>query len=305
MSLITPHLGPAHHIFVLFLQYSTCNVAAMDNKYALLDRFAGCECNHDAETRNTDGSDAITRSACTSLCACLQGFYIPYDAARCLAVTGASGTHHTPLFECHRGCRCDGTCPTRVVQKGIHHQLEVFKTPNKGFGLSTLEPIPRNSFVCEYAGEVLTAGTARVRACGYKVDPSSNFYLFVLNEFLSSNTNNAQLTSQSQNVIRTYIDPSLIGNAARFINHSCDPNLFMVPVRVGCSVPSLALFALRDIEKGEELSFNYAGCQGDTSQAETDDVLEARHQDVMSRICYCESENCSGYLPYEETLFVE
>ena len=293
---------------LLYFQYSTCNVAAIDNKSALIDRFAGCECNCDAQPTANAPSEDTTSSACTTLCACLQGFNLPYGPDKLLNVSGASGTHHPPLFECHRECRCDQSCPTRVVQCGVKHRLEVFKADGKGYGLATLEVIKQNSFVCEYAGEVLTAGTARIRACKHKADPTSNFYLFVLNEHVTSSTDCAQVNEQEQKVIRTYIDPTLIGNAARFINHSCDPNLFMVPVRIGCAVPSLALFALRDIGVGEELSFSYSGVfdsQLPATQTETNDSLEARHQDDMSKICNCSAENCTGYLPFDDSLFGE
>ena len=52
------------------------------------------------------------------------------------------------------------------------------------------------------------------------------------------------------------IDANNYGNIARFINHSCQPNL--TPVKVFAShqdlrFPHIALFANRDIKKGEEL----------------------------------------------------
>ena len=52
------------------------------------------------------------------------------------------------------------------------------------------------------------------------------------------------------------IDANNYGNIARFINHSCTPNL--TPVKVFAShqdlrFPHIALFANRDIKKGEEL----------------------------------------------------
>ncbi|KPJ21627.1 Histone-lysine N-methyltransferase EHMT1 [Papilio machaon] len=56
------------------------------------------------------------------------------------------------------------------------------------------------------------------------------------------------------------VDAAQFGSAARFINHSCRPNL--APVRVFTDVrdlrlPNVALFALRDIAAGEELTFDY------------------------------------------------
>lgn len=48
------------------------------------------------------------------------------------------------------------------------------------------------------------------------------------------------------------IDGNIPANTARFINHSCAPN---------CEIDILKrrvyIFALRDIERGEELSYDY------------------------------------------------
>lgn len=56
------------------------------------------------------------------------------------------------------------------------------------------------------------------------------------------------------------IDATHFGNEARYINHSCDPNLVVRSVYVehlDQRYHRLALFALRDIHEGEELSFDY------------------------------------------------
>ena len=52
------------------------------------------------------------------------------------------------------------------------------------------------------------------------------------------------------------IDANQYGNIARFINHSCSPNV--VPIKVfvehqDTRFPHMSLFANRDILKGEEL----------------------------------------------------
>ena len=45
----------------------------------------------------------------------------------------------------------------------------------------------------------------------------------------------------------SFLVPLALGNIGRYLNHSCDPNLVMVPVRTSSAVPHLALFAARDI----------------------------------------------------------
>ncbi|KAF9410229.1 hypothetical protein HW555_010623 [Spodoptera exigua] len=56
------------------------------------------------------------------------------------------------------------------------------------------------------------------------------------------------------------VDAAQYGSAARFINHSCRPNL--APVRVftdtrDLRLPTVALFAITDIQQDEELTFDY------------------------------------------------
>ncbi len=53
----------------------------------------------------------------------------------------------------------------RVVARGIRLPLEVFKTERKGWGVRCLVDIPVGSFVCDYAGLILTDSEA-VSAAG-------------------------------------------------------------------------------------------------------------------------------------------
>ena len=49
------------------------------------------------------------------------------------------------------------------------------------------------------------------------------------------------------------VDAAHFGNVAHFINHSCDPSLAVFNVWINCldpDLPRLALFAVRDIVKG-------------------------------------------------------
>ena len=55
---------------------------------------------------------------------------------------------------------------------------KVFKTKNKGWGLRTLEPIPKGSFVGEYLGEIISAEEAERR--GQIYDAQKQSYLFDL-----------------------------------------------------------------------------------------------------------------------------
>ncbi|RUS84016.1 hypothetical protein EGW08_008238, partial [Elysia chlorotica] len=75
-----------------------------------------------------------------------------------------AGYHHRrlkePLFtgivECNSRCKCDKRCSNRVAQHGLSMRLQVFKTGAKGWGLRCLDDIAKGSFICIYAGQLLT-----------------------------------------------------------------------------------------------------------------------------------------------------
>lgn len=76
------------------------------------------------------------------------------------------------------------------------------------------------------------------------------------------------------------IDGASKGNAARYINHSCEPNCEPLEHDNG----RVYIYALRDIEAGEELSYYYAL------------IYEGRHTVSVKRAfpCYCGAPTCSG-----------
>jgi len=56
------------------------------------------------------------------------------------------------------------------------------------------------------------------------------------------------------------IDAAAYRNISHFINHSCEPNLAVFAVWINCldpNLPKLALFAIRNIREGEEITFDY------------------------------------------------
>ncbi|XP_059086730.1 probable histone-lysine N-methyltransferase set-23 isoform X1 [Tigriopus californicus] len=182
-----------------------------------------------------------------------------------------------PIFECHESCGSGSgrTCSNRVVQKGPLKGLVIQAVPGKNLGLFTREHIEQGRFVCEYAGEVIgqVQAEARIRAQDHL--GQDNYILKVVEHV------------EKEPVI-TLIDPTAIGNIGRYINHSCDPNLVMIPVRIGSMVPHVALFACRDIQAQEELNFHYGSRRDHPSNGE---ILEHRTR------CLCRTKSCSGFLP--------
>lgn len=179
-----------------------------------------------------------------------------------------------------------------MVQRGLTLRLEVFKTETRGWGVRTLEAIPRGTFVCEYAGEAISFQEARRRQLAQK--PEDNNYIIAVREHAGSGS-----------VTETFVDPATVGNVGRFLNHCCQPNLLMQPVRVHSLVPRLALFAGRDIDAQEELTFDYSGGYGNQPpggqwSTHNDAAVQVRRTDGLQRKeCHCGAKDCVKFLPLD------
>lgn len=250
------------------------------------DHVAGPGADTDPAEITFPGCSCLARPCVPGTCSCLR-HQENYDEEGALRDPGPAARCAWPVFECNALCRCPGRCANRVVQRGLQRPLQVFRTARKGWGLRTLAPIPRGRFVCEYAGEVLGSSEAQGRARRQtEQDPS---YLIAVREHVAGGR-----------VLETFVDPARVGNVGRFLNHSCEPNLLMVPVRVDSMVPRLALFAARDVAAGEELSYDYSG----RFPNRRDRGDEARPGGGKPRKpCYCGSASCAAFLPYDASLF--
>lgn len=93
-----------------------------------------------------------------------------------------------------------------------------------GLGLTAIAPIPEDEKIIEYVGPHVAWKT---------LPEKPNQYLMELNK-------------------TTYIDGSTRENIARYINHSCEPNAYLLIQRGHAWI-----FAARDIEQGEEITFDY------------------------------------------------
>ncbi|NWU94791.1 SETMR methyltransferase, partial [Upupa epops] len=251
------------------------------------DNVAGADGNTDPTEITFPGCSCLTRSCVPHVCPCLSRG--ENYSGLCLRPADEEEGYARPVFECNSLCRCGDSCQNRVVQRGLQFRLEVFKTEKKGWGLRTLEFIAKGRFVCEYAGEVVgfTEARRRIQAQTPK-DPN---YVLAVREHLHSG-----------GVMETFVDPTYTGNVGRFLNHSCQPNLFMVPVRVDSMVPKLALFAAADIAAGEELCYDYSGRFHNLSQTNREQTA-AEEEKRLRKPCYCGSRSCASFLPWDSSLF--
>ncbi|XP_069084824.1 histone-lysine N-methyltransferase SUV39H2 isoform X2 [Pleurodeles waltl] len=159
-------------------------------------------------------------------CPAAAGVLFPYDEHRRLKIKPGF-----PIFECNTACKCDLSCPNRVVQKGSPYSLCIFRTNNgRGWGVKTLQNIRQHSFVMEYVGE-------------------------------------------------------------------CDPNLQVFNVfieNLDLRLPRIALFSIRPIKAGEELTFDYQMKGSGELSSDLIDISPARRR--VRTACKCGSAHCRGYL---------
>ncbi|KAF0508029.1 histone-lysine N-methyltransferase SETMAR [Gigaspora margarita] len=198
----------------------------------------------------------------------------------------------TSIYECNSSCTCSPIiCPNRIVQHGIKIPLQVFKTMDgRGWGLRTLRKIFKGMFVCEYAGEIIRTEEAKRRWEEMKSDAMAQNYVLCLREHVENR------------ILRTNIDPINIGNAGRYINHSCAPSLQIYLVRINSLIPVAAFFAVRDIDAGEELTFDYSGFDDHGGRLENVAMVDDIEGKKGKKKCLCGNEICRGILPFDQSL---
>ena len=121
-------------------------------------------------------------------------------------------------------------------------------------GLYASRDIKKGTRIIEYKGKIITSKQSETNP---KFDNGKAIYLFNINKKFD-------------------LDGDYNFNTARLINHSCDPN---------CEVTGAGLkiwvYAMRNIKKGEELSYDYGFNYDD---------------DYKAYPCKCGTKNCAGYI---------
>nr|XP_027188964.1 histone-lysine N-methyltransferase SUVR4-like isoform X2 [Cicer arietinum] len=155
------------------------------------------------------------------------------------------------IKECWSKCGCGKQCGNRVIQRGITYNLQVFFTSEeKGWGLRTLEDLPKGAFVCEFAGEILTIGELHERNMKCTENGKSMYPILLDADWDSGFVKDEEALC---------LDAASFGNIARFINHRCfDANLVEIPIQIECPdryYYHFALFTSRNIAAQEELTW--------------------------------------------------
>ncbi|KAF8111301.1 hypothetical protein N665_0076s0281 [Sinapis alba] len=236
----------------------------------------GCSCHGSCAPGNLD-------------CSCIRknGGDLPYLNGVLL------GSRRPMIYECGPTCPCHASCKNKVIQTGLKFRLEVFKTANRGWGLRSWDPIRAGSFICEYAGEVKDKGDLGM-------DQEDDEFVFdtsrVYNSFkwnyepaLVDEDPSDEIPEEFNLPSPFMINAKSFGNVARFMNHSCSPNVMWQPVICegsGESVVHIAFFAIRHIPPMAELTCDYGVSL--TSEARDGSLLQGK------RKCICGSVRCRG-----------
>ncbi|KAI8623638.1 SET domain-containing protein [Xylariaceae sp. FL1651] len=251
-------------------------------------QYSSCTCLQDVE----DGSsnDGETEDEDEYQCHYQKKAYAYHShGARAGHLRSKILTSRNPIYECHESCACGPDCPNRVVERGRKVPLQIFRTENRGWGVRSTVDIKKGQFVDKYMGEIITAKEANRRRNQSHIAQRKDVYLFALDKFSDPDSFDERLRGPPLEV-----DGEFVSGPTRFVNHSCDPNL-RIFARVGDHadkhIHDLAFFAIRDIPRGEELTFDYVDGVDDSDM----DALDPEKQKDMTR-CLCGSEDCRGYL---------
>ncbi|CAL5193247.1 unnamed protein product [Lathyrus oleraceus] len=247
--------GPAYFTYIPTLKNSKAIAPA--------EPAAGCSCVGGCQPGNYN-------------CSCIQknGGLLPYSVA------GLVADLKSVIHECGPSCQCPPTCRNRVSQVGLKFRLEVFRTKNKGWGLRSWDAIRAGTFICEYAGEVIDS--ARAEMLGGENEDEYIFdstRIYQQLDVFPADIEAPKIPSP------LYVTAKNEGNVARFMNHSCSPNVLWRPIVRENKHESdlhIAFFAIRHIPPMVELTYDYG----------INLPLKAGQR---KKKCLCGSVKCRGY----------
>ncbi|CAI2355833.1 unnamed protein product [Caenorhabditis sp. 36 PRJEB53466] len=167
------------------------------------------------------------------------------------------------VVECSDACGCSNDCPRRVLQRKPVVPLCIMYVVGMRYTLRTMKSLRKGDLIVEYTGQLLLFKEKERRRTSYDVRMS------VISDMV--------IAAHNQ------------GNSSRFISHSCDPSACFVEIfsrayESEVLIPRVAVYALRDMEMGDEITVSYF-----TEAADDDD-----HDAVA---CLCGEANCFKRMP--------
>jgi uncharacterized protein len=148
------------------------------------------------------------------------------------------------------------------MSKRAPHRKPLFEVRHSrihGYGVFALRRIRKGTMVIEYLGDRVTHALANERYAD-KDPKDGHTFLFTVDA-------------------KTVIDAGVNGNEARFVNHGCHPNCQTVNTD-----RRIFIEALRTIQPGEELAYDYQIQRDDDDPADVDVIFA----------CRCGAQSCRG-----------
>ncbi|XP_037073210.1 histone-lysine N-methyltransferase 2A-like [Pollicipes pollicipes] len=124
----------------------------------------------------------------------------------------------------------------RQLCESTRDLVGVYRSSISGRGLFCKRTVEAGQMVIEYAGQVIRSSLTDIRERYYSSRGIGCYMFKIDDDFV--------------------VDATMKGNAARFINHSCNPNCYSRVVDI-LGKKHIIIFALRKISRGEELTYDY------------------------------------------------
>ncbi|KAG9348259.1 hypothetical protein JZ751_001994, partial [Albula glossodonta] len=142
------------------------------------------------------------------------------------------------LKSARRGSSVDLPMPMRLrrLKKVSKKAVGVYRSAIHGRGLFCRKNIDAGEMVIEYSGTVIRSVLTEKRQKYYE-SKGIGSYMFRIDDY-------------------EVVDATMHGNAARFINHSCEPNCSSHVVNIQ-GHKHIIIFSLRKIYRGEEITYDY------------------------------------------------
>lgn len=148
----------------------------------------------------------------------------------------------------------------RSIASTSRNRTVILRSDIDGCGVFATKDIPAGEMIVEYVGEIIRPVLSDIREAQY-LEKGIGCYMFQIEPGL-------------------IVDATMRGNAARYINHSCEPNCYSKTITIESDRKVVVIFAKRHIQRGEELSYDY--------QFPPDEADRVK--------CGCGTERCKGWM---------
>ena len=158
------------------------------------------------------------RSSCTTVAADLDSNTLDCVPCDCELYCGSECGHSIvlddtdPIYLCNVHCPCSADCTNRLSAPSVSYTVSHDQA--KGRCLKACHSIPSATYIGDYTGSIVSSAEAET----IHSRSTMNFILTIREE-------------SSSGCLTTHIDATLHGSPLRFMNHSCEPNVRVIPMR--------------------------------------------------------------------------